>query len=167
MKKVRKCKTNDKVYKNKQSFNKGCYIKRKKLRLITKALNLNPSESRLTKRFCNLKKHYRSLCRKVKRKHEQELLCKLEQLHYADTESFWKLLRQVKGDSGLAFQNQHGLPPLKKSLNCFNALIQKQTPEFSVKENPNIKNVLDIENLNKQFDVKEVTFGLRKLGSKI
>ena len=30
--------------------------------------------------------------------HEQELLCKLEQLHHTGTEPFWKLLRQVKGD---------------------------------------------------------------------
>ena len=65
------------------------------------------------------------MCRKLKRKHEQELLCKLEQLHHTDTESFWKLLRQVKEDEVQALQNQHELPPLEKSLNYFKAFLQK------------------------------------------
>ena len=44
---------------------------------------------------------------KLKRKHEheQELHYKLEQLQHTDTESFSKLLRQVKGDKGQALQN--------------------------------------------------------------
>ena len=68
LKKVRECKTN-KVHKNKQWFNKDCLIKRKTLRLITKALNRNPNDSRLRQRFCNLKKHYSRLCKKLNRKH--------------------------------------------------------------------------------------------------
>ena len=87
LKKVRKCKTN-KVYENKQWYNKECLIQLKELRFITKTLNRNTNNSRLRQRFCNLKRHYRSLCRKLKRKHEQELLCKLEKLHHTDTESF-------------------------------------------------------------------------------
>ena len=90
--------------------------KRKELRFITKALNWNSNDSRLRQRFCNLKKH-RRLCRKRKHKHEQELLCKFKQLHHTDTESLWKLLRQVKGDKGQALQNQHELPSLENSLN--------------------------------------------------
>ena len=117
----------------------------------------------MRQRFCNLKKHYRSLCRKLKIKHEQELLCKLEQLQHTNTESFWKLPRQVKGDKGRTLQNQHKLPPLEKSLNYFKELLQKQISEFPVKENLNIKNVLDIESLSKPFDVEEVKCGLKKL----
>ena len=41
------------------------------------------------------------------------------------------------------------------------AVLQKQTPEFSVKENPSIKIVLDIESLNKTFDAEEVKCGLK------
>ena len=44
--------------------------KRKELRLIIKALNQNPNDSRMKQKFCTLEKHYRSLCRKLKRKHE-------------------------------------------------------------------------------------------------
>ena len=44
--------------------------KRKALRLIIKALNQNPNDLQLKQRFCTLKKHYKSLCRKIKRKHE-------------------------------------------------------------------------------------------------
>ena len=73
--------------------------------LITKALNRNPNDSLLRQIFCNLKKH-RSLCRKLKQEQdEQELLCKLEHLSHTGTESFWKLLRQVKCDKGQALQN--------------------------------------------------------------
>ena len=35
-----------------------------------------------------------------------------------------------------------------------------QAPESPVKENPNIKNVLDIESFNKPFGVEEAKFGL-------
>ena len=116
----------------------------------------------MRQRFCNLKEHYRSLCRKSKRKHEQELLGKLDRLHHTDTESFWKLLKQIKGDKKQTLINQHELRPLEKSLNYFKALLQKQTPEFPAKENPNIKNVLGIESLNKSFDAEEIKCGLKK-----
>ena len=43
------------------------------------------------------------------------------------------------------------------------ALLQKEKPKSPVKENPNIKNVLDIESLNKPFDVENVKCGLTKL----
>ena len=115
LKKVRKCKANNKVCK-KTMIQQSVLNKRKELRFITKALNWNSNDSRLRQRFCNLKKH-RSLCRKRKHKHEQELLCKFKQLHHTDTESLWKLLRQVKGDKGQALQNQHELPSLENSLN--------------------------------------------------
>ena len=48
-------------------------------------------------------------------------------------------------------------------MNCFKASLQKQTPEFPVSKNPNIKNILDIESLNKPFDVEEVKCRLKKL----
>ena len=85
LKKVHKCKMNNKVHKNKQWFNKECLTKRKELRHITKVLNQNPSDSQLRQRFCNLKKHYRSLCRKLKFKHEQELPETLEELHHTES----------------------------------------------------------------------------------
>ena len=125
LKKVHKCKTNNKVHKNNQWFNKECLIKRTDFRLITKALNQNLNDSQLRQRFCNLKRHYSSLCRKLKRKHEHELLCKLEQLHDTDTKSFWKLLRQVKGDKTQTLQNQHELPPLEKSFNYSKVIMIK------------------------------------------
>ena len=55
------------------------------------------------------------------------------------------------------------LPPLEKNLNDFKALLQRQTPEFPVKENPNSKIVLKIESLNKPFDVKEIKCAPRKI----
>ena len=58
LKKVHKCKMNNKVHKNKQWLNKECLIKRKELRLITKTINRNPNDSQLRQRFCNFKKHY-------------------------------------------------------------------------------------------------------------
>ena len=53
-----------------QQNKKECLKKRKELRLIIKALNQNPNDSRIKQKFCTLEKHYRSLCRKLKRKHE-------------------------------------------------------------------------------------------------
>ena len=84
--------------------------------------------------------------------------CKLEQLHHTDTESFWKLLRKIKGEKRKTLQNQH-----EKSVNYFKVFLQKQTPEFPVKENLNIKSVLDIESLHEPLGVEEVKCGLKKL----
>lgn len=53
-----------------EAYYKGSKAKSQWLTIETKVLHL--------------KKHYRSLCRKFKRKHEQELLCKHEQLHNTD-----------------------------------------------------------------------------------
>ena len=97
------------------------------MRLITKALNRNPNDLRLKQRFFNLKKHYKILYKK----YEQELLFKLDQLHHTDTESFWKLLRQVKGNNGQSLQNQHKLLPLNKIPNYFETLPEKQKTKIS------------------------------------
>ena len=135
------------------------------MRLIAKALNRNPNGSQLRQSFCNSKKHHSSLCMKLKRKHEQELLCKPKQLHHTDTESFWKLQRQVKEVKRQTLLNLHELPPFGKSLYYCKALLQKQTPEFPIKENPNIK--IDIKSLNKPFGFEEVKCGLKKLNTKL
>ena len=45
-----------------------------------------------------------TLYSKLKRKHKRALLFKVIELHHTDTESFWELLRQVKGEG---LQNQH------------------------------------------------------------
>ena len=62
--------------------------KTKRIKAYYKGLNRNPNDLRLKQRFCNLTKYYRSLRMKFKHKHEQQLLCNLEQLHHTDTESF-------------------------------------------------------------------------------
>ena len=77
------------------------------------------------------KKALQILYKKLKRKNEQELLCKLDQLHHTDTESFWKLLRQVKGNKGQSLQNQHKLLPLNKIPNYFETLPEKQKTKIS------------------------------------
>lgn len=48
----------------------------------------------------NLYKHCTSLCRKLKRKHEQEILGKLEQLHHDDSKILWEILKQIKENKG-------------------------------------------------------------------
>ena len=62
-------------------------------------------------RFYQIRKVYKSLCRKLKRRHDQYLIKKLETLQTTDPDNFWNLPKQLK--IGEKFQsNKNDLPPL-------------------------------------------------------
>ena len=47
-------------------------------------------------KFYQLRKVYKSLCRKLKRRYDQQLIKKLETLQRTDPNNFWNLLKQWK-----------------------------------------------------------------------
>ena len=87
--------TNRKI-RNKKWFSKACNDKYKELKIISKSLNRNPNNHFLRTRFYQLRKVYKSLCRKLKRRYDPQLIEKLETLQTTDPSNFWSLLKQLK-----------------------------------------------------------------------
>ena len=81
---------------SKKWFSKACNDKYKELKIISKSLNRNPNNHFLRTRFYQLRKVYKSLCRKLKRRYDQQLIKKLETLQATDPNNFWNLLKQLK-----------------------------------------------------------------------
>ena len=104
-------KVRNRKIRNKKWFSKACNGKYKKLKIISKSLNRNPNNRFLRTRFYQIRKVYKSLCRKLKRRHDQYLIKKLETLQTTDPDNFWNLPKQLK--IGEKFQsNKNDLPPL-------------------------------------------------------
>ena len=59
---------------NKKWFSKACNDKCKELKINSKSLNRNPNNHFLRTRFYQLRKVYQSLCRKLKRRYDQQLI---------------------------------------------------------------------------------------------
>ena len=81
---------------NKKWFSKACNGKYKELKIISKSLNRNPNNHFLRARFYQLRKVYKSLCRKLKRRYDQQLNKKFGTLQTTDPDNFWNLLKQMK-----------------------------------------------------------------------
>ena len=102
--------TNRKI-RNKKWFSKACNDKYKELKIISKSLNRNPNNHFLRTRFYQLRKVHKSLCRKLKRRYDQQLIKKLETLQATDPNNFWNLLKQLK-TGGKFVSDKEDLPPL-------------------------------------------------------
>ena len=99
LKKTRKHKESEvknRKMRNKEWFSKACNDKYKELKIISKSLNRNPNNHFLRTRFYQLRKVHKSLCRKLKRRYDQQLIKKLETLQATDPNNFWNLLKQLK-----------------------------------------------------------------------
>ena len=66
-------------------------------------------------KFYQLKKVYKSLCRKLKRRYDQQLIKKLETLQRTDPNNFWNLLRQLQ-TAGKVASSLYDLPSLDEML---------------------------------------------------
>ena len=69
---------------------------KKGLKIISKFLNKNLNNHFLRIKFKKLRKVYKSLCRKLKRRYHKQLIKKLDTLQATDPNNFWNLLKQLK-----------------------------------------------------------------------
>ena len=77
-------------------------------------------------RFYQLRKVYKSLCRKLKRRYDQQLIKKLETLQATDPNNFWNLLKQLK-TGGKFVSDKEDLPPLDEMKDHYTKFLQKQS----------------------------------------
>ena len=117
-------------------------------------------------KFYQLRKVYKSLCRKLKRKYDQQLIKKIETLQTADPSNFWNLLKQLK-TGGKFVSNKEDSPPLDEMQDHYMKLLQKQTAYNSF-NNEKIKprNKLNFDQINKPFDLEEIKQGIKRLKTK-
>ena len=114
-------------------------------------------------KFHQLSKVYKSLCKKLKRRHDQQLIKKLETLPITDPNNFWNLLKQLK-TGGKFVSNKEDLAPLDEVQDYYKKLLQKQTVCNSFNnEKIKLRNKLNLDQLNKPFDLEEIKQGIIKL----
>ena len=75
--------------------------------------------------FYQFRKVYNSLCRKLKRRYDQQLLKKLETLETTDPHNFWNLLKQLK-TGGKIVSNKEDLPPLDEMKDHYMKTLTKE-----------------------------------------
>ena len=147
---------------NKKWFSKACNDKCKELKIISNSLNRNPNNHFLRTKFYQLRKVYKSLCKKLKLRYDQQLIKKLE----TDPNNFWNLLKQLK-TGGKFVSNKEDLPPLDEMQEHYMKLLQKQTVCNSFNnEKIKLRNKLNVNQLNKPFDLEEIKQRIIKLNSK-
>ena len=109
---------------------------------------------------------YKSLCRNLKRRYDQQLIKKLEALQAADSNNFWNLLKQLK-IGGKFVSGKEGLPPLYEMQVHYMKLLQKQIVCNSFNnEKIKLRNKLNLDQLNKPFDLEEIKQGIKRLKTK-
>ena len=95
---------------NKKWFSKAWNGKYKDLKIISKSLNRNPNNHFLRTRFYQLRWVYKSICRDLKRRYDQQLIKKLATVQTTNPNNFWNLSKQLK--TGEKFvSNKEDLPP--------------------------------------------------------
>ena len=104
---------------------------------------------------------YKSLCRNLKRRYDQQLIKKLEALQAADSNNFWNLLKQLK-IGGKFVSGKEGLPQLYEMQVHYMKLLQKQIVCNSFNnEKIKLRNKLNLDQLNKPFDLEEIKQGIK------
>ena len=117
-------------------------------------------------RFYQLRKVYKSLCRKLKRRYDQQSIKKLETLQTTDPNNFWNLLKQLR-IGGKFVSNKEDLPPSEETPDHYMKLLQKQTVCNSFNnEKIKLRNKLNLDQLNKPFDLEEIKQGIKSLKTK-
>ena len=117
-------------------------------------------------RFYQLRKVYKSSCRKLKRRYGQQLIKKIETLQATDPNNFWNLLKQLKTGEKFA-SDKEDLPPLDEMQHHYMKLLQKQTVCNSFNnEKIKLRNKLNLDQLNKPFDLEEIKQGIKRLKTK-
>lgn len=144
---------------NQKWFSRTCEQLRRELRTITKAVDRNPTNPFLRGRFFSMKKRYKNCCKNSKRKYEQEIIARLEEMQSKKPDEFWKLLQTLREDN----RNKKLVSPsTKEFLDHYKLLLQdKHTPNSTANKNDDIP--IELEGLNQEISIKEIEGGLTSL----
>ena len=106
-------------------YNYECTKLKRQLNQITKSLNRNPHKQEIRVLFFKTKAAYRKLLKNAKRKHEENIMSKMEQLYNKDKNEFWKFLKSLKNNT-----SNTELPELNDLISHFHSLyIKENTPD--------------------------------------
>ena len=118
-------------------------------------------------RFYQLRKVYKSLYRKLKHRYDQQLIKNLKLCRQlTDPNIFWNLLKQLK-TGGKFTSDKEDLTPLDEMQGHYMKLLQKQAVCNSFNnEKIKLRNKLNLDQLNKPFDLEEIKQGIKRLRTK-
>ena len=98
---------------------------RKNLNRLGRILTKNPNNHFLRGQYFNLKRRYKTTCKKEKQKFERKLLQNLENLYIYNNEEFWNLLKQIKGNSSNTSPEYQTLSSMNDLDKHYKNLLQK------------------------------------------
>ena len=87
-------------------FNLTCQQMQRNLNRLGRILTKKPDNHFVKEQYFNLRRKYKTYCRKEKRKFESNLLQNLENMYALNKEEFWDILRKIKGSSNNNLKNQ-------------------------------------------------------------
>ena len=138
-------KTGKKHIKNlhhKKWLNLNCKQIRTNLKRLWQKLSKTPKDHYLREQFFKLKCKYRRICRKEKKKFQQNILQKFETWKFTNNGGFWNLLKQIKGSNFDKQFSNEALPPIQDLSKQYK---QKKTTTTKQKKEQNKR-----KNINQQ-----------------
>ena len=81
---------------NKKWYNKECKTLKRQLNSISKSLQKDPQNYEKRILFFKTQKSYKKLLKHRKRKYEEQVINKMEELYTNDRNEFWKVLKSMK-----------------------------------------------------------------------
>ena len=135
---------------------------RKNLNCLGRILTKNLNNHFLRGQYFNLKRRYKTTCKKEKRKFERKLLQNLENLYTYNNEEFWNLLKQIKGNSSNTSPEYQTLPSLNDLDKHYKNLLQKNC-NLTKQNLPEPLNTKPIDSLNQKITIEEIKESIKYL----
>ena len=147
-------------------YSNDCKTLKRRLNQIRKSLDRNPEKQSTRILFYKTQKEYKYLIKYNRRKYEESLTDKLENLYSQDKNEFWKYLKSMKVQT----KHNEDLPQLDKLLKHFKMLyIDEQLGsdiDIEEQENENNPNKHKFNSLNRNLTEDEVTKHINSLKNK-
>ena len=157
--KPRKPKKSKKVW-----YDKDCKVLKRKLNQIRKIVEKNPQKNQTRQLFYKTQKEYRKIMKFKRRKYEEGISKKLENLYSQDRNEFWSLLKSMK-----ATPQGNDLPQLNILIKHFKNLFFEGSTQNDLNNiNETINNEIrqKFESLNSEVAEEEVRKGIQNLKCK-
>ena len=135
---------------------------RKNLNRLGRILTKNHNNHFLRVHYFNLKRRYKTTCKKKKRKFERKLLQNLENLYTYNNEEFWNLLKQIKSNSSNKSPEYQTLSSLNDLDKHYKNVLQKDC-NLKKKDFPEPLNTKPIDSLNQKITVQEIKESIKYL----
>ena len=148
-------------------YNNDCRILKRNLNYLNKAINRDPTNTYKRALYYKNLKRYKKTLKLKRRRYEEQIMEKMENLYNENKNEFWKLLKSMRGQLKREDLTQvdNFIEHFKTLFNNKEANSTPQEENINTKSNSSITNQ-HFESLNKTIDEKEVRFTISNLKHK-